>query len=95
MLDKTSKKRLPHCTDAAKLANEFNNYYVEKIEKLRQTIPKNANNYHDEIKQFEGEKLAEFEPTTDEELKEIIAKYGVKASAGGSSANNSVETGDK
>ena len=81
MLDKKSERLLPHHTDAVKLANEFNNYYVEKIEKLRQTIPKNANNYQAEVKQFEGEKLSEFESTTDEELKEIIAKYGVKASA--------------
>ena len=33
------------------------------------------------MEQFEGEKLSEFEPTTDEDLKQIIAKYGVKASA--------------
>lgn len=80
VLDKKKKRILPAHTDPVKLANEFNHYYVEKIEKIRNTIPKNSS-YVSVMKKFDGEKLSVFEPTTDEELKLIIRKYGVKASA--------------
>ena len=39
VLDKKEERVLPTHTDPVKLANEFNNYYIDKIEKLRQSIP--------------------------------------------------------
>ena len=77
--DKKSKRILPQHTDPKKLANEFNEYYVEKIDKIRKTIPESSTN-RTVMNKFEGEKLAFFAPTTDEELKEIINEFGVKTS---------------
>ena len=62
------------------MANDFNKYYVEKVEKLRQTIPKRSMNKTGISTKFDGEKLATFAPTTDEEMREIISEFGVKSS---------------
>ena len=59
--------------------NEFNEYYIEKIDKLRKTIPESSMN-RTVMNKFEGEKLSAFSPTTDEELREIIGEFGVKTS---------------
>ena len=80
VLDRKSQRILPDHTDPVKLANEFNKFYIDKITKLRETIPKNKG-YVSVIKKFEGVKLEVLESTTDEELKSIIQKYGIKASA--------------
>ena len=77
--DKKSTRILPQHTDPKKLANEFNEYYVEKIDKLRKTIPESSMD-RTVMNKFEGEKLAVFAPTTDEELREIISEFGVKTS---------------
>ena len=77
--DKKSTRILPQHTDPKKLANEFNEYYVEKIDKLRKTIPESSMD-RAVMNKFEGEKLAVFAPTTDEELREIISEFGVKTS---------------
>ena len=39
LLDKNKVRILPEHDDPAKLANEFNRYYTEKIEKIREAIP--------------------------------------------------------
>ena len=39
LLDKQKVRALPEHTDPRKLADEFNEYYIEKIKKLRKTIP--------------------------------------------------------
>ena len=39
LLDKTKEKVLPSYTDPKNLANEFNNYYVNKVKKIRESIP--------------------------------------------------------
>ncbi|MCH2405859.1 MAG: hypothetical protein MK200_06665, partial [Nitrosopumilus sp.] len=78
LLDKKKEKILPTHTDALKLANQFNDYYVEKIDKIRETIPpEDDNNVKLVTKNFDGELLNLFEPTTEEELKEIIAEFGI------------------
>ena len=80
MLDKKESRILPEHTDPVKLANEFNQFYIKKVEKLRMTIPIE----HDdgEFKEvFEGEKLSVFEPTTEAELREIIKESGIKTSS--------------
>lgn len=81
MLDRKSERVLPEHTDPVELANEFNRYYVKKIEKLRETIPKDVNIQGVLRKKFEGERLYEFAPTSEEEVLQMVKKYGVKASA--------------
>ena len=80
VLDRKSQRILPEHTDPVKLANEFNKFYVDKISKLRESIPENKG-YESVMKKFNGEKLEVFHPTTVEELKTIIQKFGIKASA--------------
>ena len=81
MLDKKDERVLPSHTDPVELANEFNHFYVDKIEKLRKSIPKTKVPSIIEPKKFEGEKLNFFAPTTAEEVKRIIKEAGMKTSS--------------
>ena len=80
MLDKRETRTLPEHTDEKELANEFNAYYIKKIEDLRETIP--TNNLEVEIEKdiFSGTTLDQFAPTTEEELREILKESGIKTS---------------
>ena len=80
LLDKKDERILPVHTDPVDLANKFNKYYVEKIDKLRESIP-DSTGYHQKRTKFSGEKLSEFAPTTVEEVKEIIKERGIKTSS--------------
>ena len=80
LLDKTKERVLPSHTDSLKLANEFNDYYIEKIENIRKTIPLNNENIENIQKTFEGIEMNSLEPVTEEEVKGIIAEYGIKTS---------------
>ena len=81
LLDKDKERVLPSHTDPKELANEFNEYYVDKVKKIRQSIPEPAT--HDNMhysRPFNGEKLSSFKPTTDNELGSIIKESGIKTS---------------
>ena len=41
-LDKVKQKILPSYTEPKKLANDFNSFYVQKVQKIRQSIPENT-----------------------------------------------------
>ena len=79
LLDKNSERVLPQHTDSRKLANEFNEFYIEKIQKIRRKIPHVDADVRFS-RPFQGERLEVFKPTTDEELKELISEFGVKTS---------------
>ena len=81
VLDKKDPRVLPTHTDPVQLANEFNEYYISKIDKLRESIPETKDDSIVEVTRFTGEKMIRFEPTTVEEIKEIIQESGLKASA--------------
>ena len=78
-MDKTKVRILPEHDDPKKLANEFNTYYIDKIDKIRKAIPVTIENVI-EPEIFIGPKLATFEPTNEEELAEIISEFGIKTS---------------
>ena len=42
LLDKKDERVLPSHSDPVELANEFNHFYIDKIEKLRKSIPKSG-----------------------------------------------------
>ena len=64
-----------------KLANEFNDYYIEKINTLREAILSiKVNKVIIATEKFVGDVLNSFQPTTEDELKEIINEFGIKAS---------------
>ena len=81
LLDKNSKKILPTHNDPKALANEFNDFFVEKVKLIRESIPevKDIPSYYS--RPFEGEKVTEFQPTTEEEVRELINEHGVKTCA--------------
>ena len=82
VLDKKEERVLPTHKDPVKLANEFNHYYIDKIEKLRQSIPEtDASAIDIEIDKLKGEKLTVFKPTTLEEVKKILKEAGMKTSS--------------
>ena len=80
MLDKTKVKVLPSYEDPKVLANEFNEYFVEKVKKIRKSIPisNEAVSYYS--RPFNGERLTQFEIVTDEQVKKIIREHGIKTS---------------
>ena len=81
LLDKKDERILPVHTDPVALANEFNEYYIEKIEKLRESIPKSGEEEQLISTTFKGLKLESFEPTTADELREIINENSIKTSS--------------
>ena len=80
LLDKKDPRVLPTHTDPVALANNFNNYYIDKIDKLRESIPISTNNEIPRVSKFEGVKLEMFAPTNAEEVKEILVENGIKTS---------------
>ena len=80
LLDRGKTRTLPEHTDALKLANDFNEFYINKIEKLRKSIPPCHGRGQIEIPEFKGRKLSIFKPTTETEVKEIIKDFGIKTS---------------
>ena len=80
LLDKKDARVLPSHTDPISLANDFNKYYIEKIDKLRESIPPSTENEVPRVSNFEGEKLEMFAPTNAEEVREILAESGIKTS---------------
>ena len=81
MLDKKDERVLPTHTDPVQLANEFNHFYIDKIEKLRKSIPQTKEPMITEPKVFDGEKLNQFAPTTIDEVTQIIKEFGMKTSS--------------
>ena len=80
LLDKNEDRVLPAHTDSSKLATEFNNFYVDKVKKIRSAIPAVTSNNKHYSRPFSGKRLHDFEPTTVEEISEIIKEFGVKTS---------------
>ena len=81
LLDRNKKKVLPNHDDPKKLANDFNNYFVDKIKLIRKSIPKveNVPTYY--TRPFHGKQLTEFQPTNEDELRKLITKHGIKTCA--------------
>ena len=79
LLDKNKVRSLPEHEDPVKLANEFNRYYIDKIDKIRKAIPVASENVITPTR-FQGNNLDSFEPTTVDELTGIINEFGIKTS---------------
>ena len=75
-----SRGVLPHHNDSAELANSFNEYYLNKVQQLRNKIPLYKNSTSQSGTNFNGTILDCFRPTTVQELKEILKTSGIKTS---------------
>ena len=80
LLDKKGERVFPVHTDSKKLANEFNQFFINKVQKIRDSIPDVTENSIHYSRPFQGQMLSEFEPTTEEELTDIINDFGIKTS---------------
>ncbi len=82
LLDKTKDKVLPYYSDPKKLADEFNHFYVEKVTKIRNSIPKSteAEDSSGYSRLFTGERMNEFRLVTVEDVKQIVKQSGIKTS---------------
>ena len=80
LMDKNECKVLPPHSDPEILANEFNNFYVDKVKKIRDCIPTEINYESTNVRLFKGEKLETFIPTSAEEVLDLIKEFGLKTS---------------
>jgi endonuclease/exonuclease/phosphatase (EEP) superfamily protein YafD len=75
-LDRKQSKILPDTEDIADLTTKFNKFFVEKIDKIRKNMDNKPLSESDEFINV----LSEFEPTTIDEVREIINETGIKCS---------------
>jgi hypothetical protein len=80
LLDKNEERVLPFHTDSKALANEFNQFYINKIQKIRQSIPAVSSDASYYSQPFEGQPLEILRSTTIEEIEKLIKKCGIKTS---------------
>ena len=66
LLDKKDARILPTHTDSVALANKFNTYYIDKIDKLRESITPSTEEEIPRLSNYEGEKLEMFALTNAE-----------------------------
>ena len=71
--------KLPQFSNPKTLANQFNNFYSNKVLKIRNKI-KPSNLTQDFRQSFNGEMMESLMPTTVDELRGIIKKMGIKTS---------------
>ena len=79
LLDNEQEEILPDAESDGELANRFLTYFTEKIENIRSTFPKGKPTETAKMPSPAG-KLTEFEKTTEEEVREMVMKYGIKCS---------------
>ena len=80
ILDKTKERVLPPFTDPIDLANQFNKFYIDKVVKIRESIPVDCKDISQYSCPFEGIKLNSFRPTTCVEVEKLIKEFGLKTS---------------
>ena len=80
LLDKTKQKVLPPYTDAKQLANDFNKYYIDKVTKIRKTIPAIPETPSYYSRPFEGERMESFRVLSEKEVEKIMKSKGMKTS---------------
>ena len=78
LLDKKQEAVLPDATSDKELANSFMKFFSEKIEKIRSTFPNIVNKPNTTT--YTATKLCIFDPTTTEEITQIVSSHGVKCS---------------
>ena len=79
LLDNNKEISLPLSTSDTKLVNEFSKYFREKVNKIRASIPRRISTESTKSLPSNVTLMYEFEPTTADELKQIVTKYGVKS----------------
>ena len=82
LVDQTNETVLPECTNDQELANNFSQFFTEKVRNIRKSsseITQCETNVEYEL--FNGTPLSDFVPTTVAELKSLIIEHGIKCSS--------------
>ena len=80
LTDKTKERVLPTAVNNKKLADDFLQYFKQKIETIREKLSSHYCNTFNVSPNPNVEQLSSFTPTTVEEINEIIANFGIKLS---------------
>ena len=80
LLDNHKEVTLPAYTSETQLANNFSNYFHEKVGKIRDSITSNNSTTSERATSPNVTPIFEFEPATADELKQIVMSYAVKCS---------------
>ena len=81
LLDQTKSTKLPTYGCPKVMATKFNNYFIDKIEKIRSSFVKESYKpYGTGIDTYNGRVLSEFQPISAEEVRKIILSKPIKTS---------------
>ena len=78
LTDNTKVSVLPQHDSSVDLANDFNVFFQEKISDIRKAFPSYSPSKENST--YKGEILSRFRPVTEEEIKGIVSKFGIKCS---------------
>ena len=84
MLHRKAEEKLPHSHDNVSLANEFANFFTDKITAIREELQLEKNAVDDclpEPPPYSGDRFCEFQPVTIEELSNLVGSSGSKSCA--------------
>ena len=77
-LDRSQTKMLPEHTNISELTTKFNNFFVDKVNKIRENMSTTFTPQFEQLPQMKT--MHEFRPSCLDEIKEIISECGVKCS---------------
>ena len=80
LLDKSKERVLPSYTEPVGLANRFNDFFIEKVNKIRNSIPTPKDSVNQYSRPFNSEKLCIFRPASCDEVHSVIKEFGMKTS---------------
>ena len=80
LLDKPKSSNLPTYTDPKAMADNFNNYFIEKVEKIRSSFGDQRSAAGTGIEPYNGVVMSEFKHVSPEELRKIMLSKPMKTS---------------
>ena len=80
LLDEPKSSKLPTYTNPQIMATNFNNFFIDKIDKLRLSFSDNRKANYNGMDTYNGPIMTQFRSVLPEELKKIISSKPIKAS---------------
>ena len=80
LLDKKKSSVLPSHDSTTELAERFNKYFKDKICEIRKSFPPYETSLDDSGGSFTGTPLEVFKPATEDEIRGLVMKHGLKCS---------------
>ena len=76
-LDQSSALTLPPLDSMQEIVNQFNDFFTKKIEKIRANFPPSDKSCNSSSDYIDITRLTELEPTTEEEIREILKQSDI------------------